>query len=120
MRIAIPVDENKSDVAWVFARAPFFLVWEDGKAEMIANPAEDAESGAGVQVAQILVDSKIDVLITPRCGQNASEVFKACGIEIYKSAERTKSLTALANITAFQNGELEKLTHFHGGFQGIS
>ncbi len=114
MKVAIPLDENKTDVCAVLARAPFFLFWEDGQETAVPNPAAQAQSGAGVQAAQFLVDSAVSVLITPRCGQNAADVFSAAGIGIYKSA----GTAAAENISAWQEGRLEELTHFHGGFHG--
>ncbi|MCR5088664.1 MAG: NifB/NifX family molybdenum-iron cluster-binding protein [Oscillospiraceae bacterium] len=114
MKIAIPLDENKTDVCLVLARAPFFLFWEDGQENVVANPAAQAQSGASVQAAQFLVDSRISVLITPRCGQNAADVFSAAGIQIYKSAGKS----AAENLSAWQEEKLEVLTHFHGGFHG--
>ncbi len=114
MKIAIPLDENKTDVCAVLARTPFFLFWEDGTETAVPNPAAQAQSGAGVQAAQFLVDSGISDLITPRCGQNAADVFSAAGIGIYKAA----AASASENIRLCLTKELEKLTHFHGGFHG--
>ncbi len=114
MKIAIPLDENKIDVCPVLARTPFFLLWEDGQETIISNPAAEAQSGAGAQAAQFLLDKAITDLITPRCGQNAADVFKAAGIKIYKSAQGT----AAENISSLQENKLEELTHFHAGFHG--
>ncbi|MFI3168075.1 MAG: DUF134 domain-containing protein [Bacillota bacterium] len=115
MKIAIPLDENKIDVCPVLARAPYFLLWENSKTEIVENPASAAQGGAGVQVAQFILDSKVTTLITPRCGQNAADVFKACEMKIYKSTGKT----AEENISDFLEGKLEELTTFHGGFHGI-
>lgn len=115
MRIAVPLDENQEDVCAVLSRAPYFLFWEDGKKTIAENPAAAAQSGAGVQAAQFLADSGINALITPRCGQNAADVFVAAGIKIYKAAHKT----AAEALAALENGTLEELTHFHGGFHGI-
>lgn len=115
MKIAIPLDENKVDVCLVLARAPFFLFKEDDKESIVENPAAAAQGGAGVVVAQFLVDSAVTALITPRCGQNAADVFTVAQMNIYKSTHKT----AVENLTAYQKGELEALTHFHGGFHGI-
>ena len=57
MKIAIPLDENKTDVCMVLARTPFFLFWEDGEQTIAENPAAQAQGGAGIQAAQFLVDS---------------------------------------------------------------
>ena len=79
MKIAIPLDENRQDVCIVLARAPYFLFREDGVDTVLENPAAQAQSGAGIQAAQFLVDQRTDVLITVRCGQNAAQVFQAAG-----------------------------------------
>ena len=115
MRVAIPLDENKQDVCIVLARAPYFLFHEDGKDTVVENPAAAAEGGAGIQVAQFLVDNQVDVLITVRCGQNAADVFKAADMKIYKSVNKA----AADDIAAWKAGSLEELTQFHAGFHGV-
>jgi predicted Fe-Mo cluster-binding NifX family protein len=115
MKIAIPLDENKRDVCMVLSRAPFFLFWEDGKETIEENPATQAQGGAGVQAAQFLVDRAVNVLITPRCGQNAADVFTAAEMKLYKSANKA----AADDLSACLAGSLEALTHFHGGYHGI-
>lgn len=115
MKIAVPLDENKKDVCIVLARAPYFLFREEGKDLIVENPAAQAEGGAGVQAAQFLVDSGVHVLITVRCGQNAAEVFQAAGMKIYKSANKA----AADDLKALEDGTLEELTQFHGGFHGV-
>lgn len=115
MKIAIPLDENKQDVCIVLARAPYFLFREEGKDVIVENPAAQAQGGAGIQAAQFLVDNDVNALITVRCGQNAADVFKAADIKIYKSVNKA----AADDLTALEEGKLEELTHFHGGFHGV-
>ena len=115
MKAAIPLDENKQDVCPTFGRAPYFMLWEDGEEQVLPNPAADTQGGAGLQAAQFIADQGVSTLVTPRCGQNAAEVFNAAGIAIYKS----QGSDARENMQALQAGKLDKLTHFHGGYQGI-
>lgn len=115
MKIAIPLDENQIDVCPVLARAPYFLFVESGVEIIVENPAAAAQGGAGTQVAQFLVDHDTEVLITPRCGQNAADVFTVADIKIYKSVPKT----ATDNLADYENEILEELTHFHGGYHGI-
>ena len=115
MKIAVPLDENREDVCIVLARAPYFLFREEGRDLIVENPAAQAEGGAGVQAAQFLVDSGVHALITVRCGQNAAEVFQAAGMKIYKSANKA----AADDLKALEDGTLEELTQFHGGFHGV-
>lgn len=115
MPIAIPLDENKQDVCIVLARAPYFLFQDENGATIVENPAAQAQGGAGVQVAQFLVDSGVTALITVRCGQNAADVFTAADMKIYKSVNKL----ATEDLAAFADGKLEELTRFHGGFHGV-
>ena len=117
MRIMIPVDENKNDVCASFGRAPFFLIYNDENNEYryIENEAAEAEGGAGVKAAQIVVDNEADILITIRCGENANEVFKLAGVKIYKSTVAD----AKENIALFKENKLAELTKFHAGYHGI-
>lgn len=115
MKIAIPLDENKEDVCPSFGRSPYFYFEENGKKEIIANPASEEQGGAGPKAAQFLIDADTDILLTVRCGQNAADVLKMADIKIYK----TQGKTAKENLDAFHQNKLEELTHFHAGFQGI-
>lgn len=115
MKIAIPLDENKIDICPTFGRSPYFYFEENGKEEIVQNPACEEQGGAGPKAAQFLADMQTDVLLTVRCGQNAADVLKLADIKIYK----TQGKTAKENAEAFHQNKLEVLTHFHAGFQGI-
>lgn len=118
MKIAIPVDENSlnTGVCISFGRAPYFMIFDTdtNKGEFLVNSAAESQGGAGVKAAQSIVDAGADVLLTPRCGDNAVEVFKAAGIKLYK----TKDGTAMDNIKAFLASGLQLLTESHPGFHG--
>lgn len=116
MKIAIPV-ENKSmetTVCQSFGRTPYFLIYntelKDGL--FIENDAATSQGGAGVKAAQIVVDSDVNALLTPRCGENAAEVIMAAGIKIYK----TVNDSIMDNIDAFDKGNLSVLADIHAGF----
>ncbi len=117
MIVAIPVDENKTDVCVSFARAPYFLFRDvdAGTEELKVNPAAEAEGGAGLQAAQFVVDGEAKALLTVRCGENAAEVLHGADIQIYK----TEGPTVAENLEAFRAGKLNLLTKFHAGYQGI-
>lgn len=117
MKIAIPVDENQTDVCVSFGRAPWFLFHdtETGETAVRENPGAQAQGGAGIQAAQFAVDQGADVIITIRCGQNAAEVFQAADVQIYQA----EGAGAAENLAAYQERRLARLTHFHAGFQGI-
>lgn len=118
MKIAIPVDEknNGTNVCVSFGRAPYFLVYdtETKDSQFIENTAASSTGGAGIKAAQTIVDNKGDVLLTPRCGENAADVIKAAGIKIFKTVDGA----AKKNIDAFIDGKLSLLDEIHAGFHG--
>lgn len=116
MKIAIPVNskEIKIEVGSSFGRAPYFLIYdvERKESDFIDNKATSSPGGAGVIAAQTIVDSKVDALITPRCGQNAADVLNAGKIKLYKSIDGTIE----DNIKAFNDEKLDLLEDIHAGF----
>ncbi|NLK22208.1 MAG: dinitrogenase iron-molybdenum cofactor biosynthesis protein [Epulopiscium sp.] len=118
MKIAIPVDEKNMNtkVCISFGRAPYFLFYDTETKEGLFhdNSAAASTGGAGIKAAQMIVDNKADILLTPRCGQNAANVLKAADIKIYK----TNNISVKDNIDAFTNGKLSLLEEIHAGFHG--
>ncbi|HHX55946.1 MAG TPA: dinitrogenase iron-molybdenum cofactor biosynthesis protein [Clostridiales bacterium] len=118
MKIAIPVDEKnlKSKVCVSFGRAPYFLIYDKDTKEnkIIENSAARSTGGAGIKAAQMIVDSKADVLLTPRCGENAANVLDAANIKIYKTIDSSVK----KNIDDFISGNLSLLDEIHSGFHG--
>lgn len=116
MLLAIPTESKDMNAAVCpsFGRAPYFLLFntDNRKSEVVDNPGASAQGGAGIKAAQALVDSKADVLLTPRCGENAAEVLHAANIALYKSTEGSVAV----NITLFTEGKLPVLEEIHAGF----
>lgn len=118
MKIVIPVEDKSTDtrISKVFGRAPYFLIYdkENKKEEFIENTACNSSGGAGIKAAQIVVDNKGDVLLTPQCGENAANVIKAAKIKIYK----TENSSIEENLDKFNSGILLSLDNIHSGFHG--
>ncbi|MHC1720322.1 MAG: NifB/NifX family molybdenum-iron cluster-binding protein [Clostridiaceae bacterium] len=118
MKIAIPVNEKsmETSVCISFGRTPYFLIYDNVKKESVFldNSAAASQGGAGIKAAQSIVDSKANVLLTPRCGENAANVLKAADIKIYK----TMNNSLKENLEAFEEGKLQELTEIHSGFHG--
>lgn len=116
MKIAIPVDDvsMETNICISFGRTPYFLIYdtESKDATFLDNSAAASQGGAGIKAAQTIVDSQVEALLTPRCGENAAEVIKAADIKIYQ----TKGNLLKHNIMAFENGELSLLNEIHPGF----
>lgn len=115
MKIVIPVDENNinTNVCVSFGRAPYFFIYnsEDKEKIFIENTSKDSLGGAGIKASQQLLDNKIDILITFRCGENAENVLSEGKVKIYK-AEFSK---ANDNITAFLDNKLKLLDIISSG-----
>lgn len=118
MIIALPVEGNSLDspVCMSFGRAPFFMFYNTGTAvpAFLVNEAAESQGGAGIKAAQILVDNMAEILLAPRCGENAAMVLHKAEIRIFKSIPGT----ARENIDAFEAGKLEELNEIHPGFHG--
>jgi len=118
MKIAIPVDEKKMStcVCASFGRTPFYMLYntENEEAIFLDNSAANAQGGAGIKAAQIIIDEHAEVLLTASCGENAAAVLNAAQIKIYKITEST----AKENIAAYISGKLVPITEFHAGFHG--
>lgn len=116
MLVGIPVDKDvmEANISNHFGRTEFFLIWnsENEESVFINNDAMNAQGGAGIKAAQLLVDQNIDAIISPRLGQNAFEVINAADIKIYES--EGKSLKD--NLDKLKNGKLSPLNDIHEGF----
>lgn len=118
MIIAIPADEKNmgTNVCVSFGRTPYFLIYdtETKESTFIDNSAATSTGGAGIKAAQTIVDNKVNALLTPRCGENASDVLGAADIKIY----RTNGISVKENINKFVAGRLSLLDEIHAGFHG--
>jgi Uncharacterized conserved protein len=110
-------EENiDTEICVSFGRAPYFLLYETDTKEIkwLVNSAAESYGGAGIAAAQILADHGAEILITPRCGENAEKVLDGAKIDVYHSIDGT----AQQNIDAFTAGKLSLLSEFHAGFHG--
>lgn len=118
MRIAIPVNEESIDapVCVSFGRAPYFLLYNSitKETDFLDNNAVAASGGAGIKAAQAVADRGTQILISPRCGENAAEVLTSAEVIIYRS----KDGTAKENIDAYFAEQLTVLSEIHPGFHG--
>lgn len=118
MKIAIPVDDKDltSNVCVSFGRTPYFLIYdtETNESVFLDNSAIASTGGAGIKAAQTIVDNKITVLLTPRCGENATDVLAAGDIKIYKTTNHSVE----HNINDLIAGKLPLLDKISMGVRG--
>lgn len=116
MIIAVPVEENEIEICPSFGRTPLFYIYDtDSKTgKYIENDAMNAPGGAGIKAAQTVMDEHAEVVLVPRCGENAAKVLETAGIKLYESV----GLSLENNIQAFLEHNLAVLTNIHPGFHG--
>ncbi|PKL00295.1 MAG: dinitrogenase iron-molybdenum cofactor biosynthesis protein [Tenericutes bacterium HGW-Tenericutes-1] len=89
MKIAIPiVSDNKPYVINdSLARAPYFALIDNSNntVKTIVNDYYFQPGGAGVKVAQMLCDLNVKVVLAPRCGENAQNIFNQAQIDVYQT-----------------------------------
>ncbi len=109
MKIAVPSNGETLDsmVADRFARAEYFIIYDDTTGEYSAIPNGGVGAhGAGPRVVQMLAREGADVLIVPGMGQNAFGATLAAGIRPFLA----RPGTVRQNIEWFKQGALEELT----------
>lgn len=117
MIIAIPTNEKNLDaqVSRNLARSSYMMFYnvDTKQTEFKDNEAKSASGGAGITAGQFIIDNNANVLLTPRCGENAYKVLNG-KVDIYKSIEGTLQ----ENIDAYTKNELEVLSEVHKGMHG--
>ena len=118
MRIGIPaeVKDINGPVSNNFGRTQYYFIYDDSNEnyEFISNDAANSQGGAGVKAAQLVVDSKAEIVITPQLGENAAAVLNAANIQIYKCEDGT----LMENIKLLKDDRLTLLSSIHKGYHG--
>lgn len=116
MIIGIPVDNDsmEANVSTHFGRTDFFLIYntETEEGDFVLNTAANSAGGAGIKAAQLIVDNKVEALISPRLGMNAAEVINSQNIKLYQSIKGSLE----DNLKAFKENKLSPLNDIHEGF----
>jgi predicted Fe-Mo cluster-binding NifX family protein len=76
-----------------FGRCAYFLVidTESGKTEAVANAAQSAGGGAGIQAAQTVADHGAETVLTGNVGPNAHRALQAAKISVITGVSGTVS-----------------------------
>jgi len=73
---------EEAQVSEASGRAPYFLIFEDGKLmKTIKNPFRIGGGGAGFAVAEMLSDEKIKMIVSGQFGLNIMNALKSKGIQ---------------------------------------
>jgi len=111
MKIAISSTTQNIDnqIDETFGRCPYFIIAEikDGKmekTEAIKNEGINQSTGAGVLAAQLVVEKKVEAIITGNVGPRALDVLNQFKVKIYKGNGSIKE-----TIQNFIDNKLEKI-----------
>ena len=96
MRIAVPSTGKRklsNRISESFSKTPEFTIVTVEKnqiknAEIVENPGNTPERGAGPLAARALKDNNVDVLLTVEIGPGASTILEAMGIKIVLVEQR--------------------------------
>ena len=95
MKIAISSSgtDQSAQVDPRFGRCAYFLVidTESGKTEAVANAAQSAGGGAGIQAAQTVADHGAETVLTGNVGPNAHRALQAAKISVITGVSGTVS-----------------------------
>lgn len=109
MRIAVSAGGRTPDskVEDRFGRCFYFvLVDEEGNhLETLTNTSLDSPQGAGIAAAQLLINTKVDAILTGRVGPKALKPLQTAGIKIYTGV----SGTVEQSVGLFQKGKLKEI-----------
>lgn len=91
-----------------FGRAEYILILDENKAPLdcIQQGRLAPASGAGIAMAQKLVDAGVDALITGHLGPNAWQVLSASDIRLYQAVDGT----ANDNLDALMQNSLSPIS----------
>ena len=110
MKICITAKDGSLDAQAepTFGRSPYFIIVDDETNEVvpIKNQYADAAGGVGPKAVQLLIDNKVDVLITGQMGGNAQRAIGASNIPVYQYREGGTVNDAVAR---FRANELERM-----------
>ena len=111
MKIAICSQSNnpQSNVDSRFGRAALFAIYDDTADawEFIENRQNlQAVQGAGIQAAQTIIDSGVEILIAANVGPKAMAAMNAGGIAVFE-ADTAKTIQQAVN--EYRAGQLNQL-----------
>jgi predicted Fe-Mo cluster-binding NifX family protein len=114
MKVAISTFLNNLDgkVNPIFGRCSWYAIVEIKEKEIkntsfIENTANNSSSGAGVAASQLILNQKVDAVISGNLGPNAFMILSQSGIKCYQ----TDNLTIKKSLDKLSNGTLHEINN---------
>ena len=85
-------DEN-SEVSEVSGRAPYYLIFENGKlVKVLKNPFRIGGGGAGFGVAEMLSEENVDMAVSENFGHNMKSALDERNIKYFETKGKIKDV----------------------------
>lgn len=112
MKIAVSAQTNREDarIDRRLGRAAYIAVYDDQTKQwdFIANTQDmQAAQGAGIQVAQHIINSGAEVLLTSNIGPKAMKALQSCEVKIFQVS---RDCTLTEAVQECEKGNLTQLT----------
>ena len=108
MKIAVTSKSNnlESEIDPRFGRCSYFLIVDTDTMsfEYISNESAMASGGAGIQAAQNVAKTGVEVVVTGNMGPNAFQTLSAAGIRVFTGANGTVKEA----VEKYKKGELKE------------
>jgi len=109
MKIAISSqgEEKNSLMDLRFGRCRYFFIFntKDDSFKIIKNKAVEADAGAGIKAANLVLKEDVKVVITGNIGPNAANVLKGSNVKMFTSPLKKN----LAIIDDYRQNKLKEL-----------
>jgi len=108
MKIAVTSKSNnlESEIDPRFGRCSYFLIVDTDTMsfEYLSNESAMASGGAGIQAAQNVAKTGVEVVVTGNMGPNAFQTLSAAGIRVFTGANGTVKEA----VEKYKKGELKE------------
>ncbi|MGC9467563.1 MAG: NifB/NifX family molybdenum-iron cluster-binding protein [Anaerolineae bacterium] len=102
-----------------FGRCAYFVFVDTDSGAVDSQPNDGLASahGAGVQAAQVVIQSGADAVIAARVGPNAFQVLRSAGVRVYQAQSMSveEAVAALKANRLVEVGQPSGPGHFGGG-----
>lgn len=91
-----------------FGRCAYFMIWDPASKEFTAlpNTVTDSAHGAGTGAVQILLENKVNLILSQRIGPKAFAVMEQAGVKIFSGIT---GKTVAEALRSYENAELQEL-----------
>lgn len=110
MKLCVTASNNdlESRIDPRFGRCSYFIIYDTSNDtfDAVANPNIDADFGAGVQSAQLVISKKAAAIITGELGPKAKKVLQMSGLQIiiYQAGSVKEAIEKYKNNIAMDDG----------------